>query len=85
MDTFERFPVLEPDQLSTIDTVLTAESSLHEVFNDIVMVLRQKSGFGIVLEHELRPDDQVSDVWVNAIRPVIVQNPVVSWVGEHGF
>jgi hypothetical protein len=63
-------PVLEPHHV--LD--LPLKSRLHVLVNLPMRLGRRQARFFVVLELKLGPHNQVHNVWVDAVRPVVVQD-----------
>lgn len=76
VDRFERMPVLEPR--NSVGIHMRAESLLDPIV-DIATAFRKQVANVIVhnLEFELRPNHKVHNSLIDAVRPVIEENPDV--------
>ena len=68
MYTLQTLPVLEPYELFDF----RGKSFLYVSFDLFLGFFGGEAGDGIVFELEFGPDDEVHDVWVDAVRPVVV-------------
>jgi hypothetical protein len=47
---------------------------LHILFNLLLRCIRAKTSDRVVVQFKLGPDNEVYDIWINAIGPVVVQD-----------
>ena len=83
LHALQRPAVSEPNQVVSRDTASSAAKVLlHEVLNVGMGFGSKITGDHILFEVEFGPDDNMNDVEVDAVGPVIVEDLVVSRVAE---
>lgn len=75
-------PVLEPHETISWNPIWATEALDDKVFDLLSCSWRQVVGSRVVLQQEFGPDNEVDNVRIESIRPVIEQNLVVVGVAE---
>lgn len=87
MDAFQTLPVPEPHKLISLDLLIClllveTERPCDERLDAGLGFIRQLACGFVLLDEELGPHHKMCNVFVNVIRPVIVEDFVVLWVRE---
>jgi len=77
MDAFQARPVLEPDDFISRDSL--AESFIDKVVDLLPRYICEVTSPAVFGESEFGPDDEVYDVFGNAVGPVVAENQVVGF------
>ena len=81
VDGLERLPVPEPDDL--LRRYSRTKRGLHVLLDRLSRLCCQIARGGVVGELEFGPDYQVDDIYIDPVRPVIVQNPNVLCISSY--
>ena len=81
MNALQALPIPEPYNLISRNTILPAEFLLNEYFDELLRRWSHITGI-IFLQEEFRPNNQVFDVRIKSVGPVVVEDPIVVDIGE---
>lgn len=68
----QALPIFEPDDMLGLD--LRVECLPHVVLDLPVGFWRRYTGFRVIFEFKFSPDDEMDDLLIYAVRPIIVEN-----------